>query len=209
MILDDYSDEAEEGTSSDVDTGCTGRDASPHNTLAALELASGPTKSIDTSGPWYDVEEGCYIEERAPGLGPCEQQGVHSAHTQAQPQTLPQSSTPLQDQTNQQGVGSITRRTSVESAVHSLPEPFDSGYDGWTDDSVAELETELGMALEEQGNSPSASTPRSAEPSHHQIDQEHDQSGTGNVGLEELILGTPLRSQDQGMSHKSNINDRR
>jgi hypothetical protein len=63
---------------------------------------------------------------------------------------------------------------------------------------VAELEIELGMALEEQGNSSSASTPRSAEPSHLQIDQEHDQSGTGNVRFEELILGTLLCSQDQG-----------
>jgi hypothetical protein len=126
MILDDYSDEAEEGTSSDVDTRCIGRDVSPHNTLTTLELTSGPTKSIDISGPWYDVEEGCYIEERAPGLRPCEQQGVHSAHTQAQPQTqtLLHSSTPLQDQTNQQGAGSITRSTSVESAVYSLPKPF-------------------------------------------------------------------------------------
>jgi hypothetical protein len=198
MILDDYSDEPEEGTSSDVDAGRIGRDASPHNTLAISELASEPTMSIDTSSLWYDVEEGCYIKERAPGLGPCEQQDVHSAHTQAQTQTLPQSSTPLQDQTNQQDVGSITWSTSVESAVYSLPKPFDSGYDGRTDDSVAELETELGIALEEQGNSPSASTPRSPEPSHLQIDQKHDQSGAGNVRLEELILGTPLRSQDEG-----------
>lgn len=86
----------------------------------------------------------------------------------------------------------------MESAPHSLPKLLDSGDDGWTDDSTAELETELGMALEEQGNSPSASTPRSAEPSHLQIDQGHDQGGIGNVRLEELILGTPLRSQDQG-----------
>jgi hypothetical protein len=57
MILDDDElDEAgtghkAEGTSGDVDTGRIGRDASPHNTLATSELASGPTKSIDASGP--------------------------------------------------------------------------------------------------------------------------------------------------------------
>jgi hypothetical protein len=85
----------------------------------------------------------------------------------------------------------------VESAVHSLPTPFDGGYDGWTDDSMAELETERAMALEKQGNSPLASTPCYAEPSHLQIHQEHDQSETGNIRLEELLLGTPLRSQDQ------------
>jgi len=63
---------------------------------------------------------------------------------------------------------------------------------------MAELETELWMALEEQRNSPSANTPRSAEPSHLQIDQEHDRSETSNVRLEKLILGTPPRSQDRG-----------
>jgi hypothetical protein len=57
MILDDDElDEAgtghkAEGTSGDVDTGRIGRDASLHNTLATSELASGPTKSIDASGP--------------------------------------------------------------------------------------------------------------------------------------------------------------
>ncbi|KAH6668337.1 hypothetical protein B0J14DRAFT_160406 [Halenospora varia] len=209
MVLDDDSDEAEEGTPGDVDTRRIGRDTSPHNTLATSELASGPTKSIDTSGPWYDVEEGCYIEERAPGLGPCEQQGVHSAPAQAQPQILPRSSQSPQDQINQQYFLNITESMPVESAPHSLPKLPDSGDDGWTDDSMAELETELGMALEEQGNSPSASTPRSAEPSHLQIDQEHDQSRTSNLRSEELILGTPLRSQDQGDKQQEAAGEKR
>jgi hypothetical protein len=100
MILDDDdSDEASardeaEGVSGDVDTGRIARDASLHHTFATLELALAPTKSIDTSGLWYDVVE------PAPGLGSCEQHGVPSAPAQAQPQTLPQSSTPLQDQIN-------------------------------------------------------------------------------------------------------------
>ena len=73
MILDnDDLDEAgagdeAEGASGDVDTGRIERDASPHNTFATSELASAPTESIDASGPWYDVEEGCYIEEAKPG----------------------------------------------------------------------------------------------------------------------------------------------
>ncbi|KAH6668417.1 hypothetical protein B0J14DRAFT_163863 [Halenospora varia] len=47
MILDDdYPDEAEEGTSGDVDTRCIGRDASPHNTLATSELASKATSPL-------------------------------------------------------------------------------------------------------------------------------------------------------------------
>jgi hypothetical protein len=53
----------------------------------------------------------------------------------------------------------------VESALHSLPKLPNSGDDGWTDDSIAELEKELGLALEEQQvESSSASTPTSPRP---------------------------------------------
>jgi len=38
----------------------------------------------------------------------------------------------------------------VESAFHFLPKPSDSGDDGWTNESMAELEKELGLALEEE-----------------------------------------------------------
>jgi len=73
MILDNnYLDEIKAGTSGDVDTGSIGQDTSPYKTLATSELVSEPTKSIDISGLWYDVEKGCYIEERALGLRPCE-----------------------------------------------------------------------------------------------------------------------------------------
>ena len=89
---DDESDGAGTGdetgdASSDIETGRSEQDTSPHSTLETSELASGPTKSIDTSGPWYDVEEGRYIniDEPAPRLGYCEQRGVPS--TPAQDQT--------------------------------------------------------------------------------------------------------------------------
>jgi hypothetical protein len=74
------------------------------------------------------------------GLGPHKQHSVPCAPVQAQP---------LQDQTHQQGVGSITRSTSVESALHSLPKSSDSGDDGWTDENMADLEKELGLVLGE------------------------------------------------------------
>jgi hypothetical protein len=89
-----------EGASDDVDTGRIERDASLYNTFATSELASAPIKSTDASGPWYDVEEGRYTEEPVTGFGSSEQHSVPSAPAQAQPQTLPQSSKPLQDQTN-------------------------------------------------------------------------------------------------------------
>jgi hypothetical protein len=44
----------------------------------------------------------------------------------------------------------------MESMPHSLSKPSDNGNDRWTDDSMAELETELGLALEDQVKSLSA-----------------------------------------------------
>jgi hypothetical protein len=158
---DDDPDEAE-GNSGEVDSGRIELDASLHNTFQTSELALAPTESIDASGPWYDVEEGRYIEEPAPGLGSYEQQSVPSAPAQAQAQTLPQSSKLLQDQTNQQIIDSITRSTSVKFTLHSLPKSSDSGDDRWTDENMAELEKELGLALgRQQVESSSAGTPTS------------------------------------------------
>jgi hypothetical protein len=71
-----------------------------------------------------------------------------------------------QDRISQQEIDDITQSTSMESALHSLLKPSD---DGWTDDSMAELKKELGLALEEEqvkSSSPSAPTspsPRSVE----------------------------------------------
>ena len=163
MILDNDDDPDEAGArgqpedaSGKVDIGRIELDASLHSTFPTLELASAPTESIDASGPWYDVEEGRYIEEPVPGVESHEQHSMSSAPAEAQAQTLPQSSTPLQNQTNQQGIGSITRSTSVEPALHSLPKSTDSGDDGWTDKTMAELEEELELALKEQQVEPSS-----------------------------------------------------
>jgi hypothetical protein len=78
-----------------IKTGHIKRDTSLHNTLGTSELASGPTKSIDTSGLWYNVEEDCYIDEPALRLGPCEQRDVPFAQAQGQAQILPLLSKPL------------------------------------------------------------------------------------------------------------------
>ena len=74
MILDD--DKEAKGACGDVDTERVEQDASPHSTVTASELASRPTKPIDASGLWHNVEE------PAPGLGSCEQHDVISAPTQ-------------------------------------------------------------------------------------------------------------------------------
>ena len=101
---------------------CT--DASLHNSLPTSELASAPPESIDTSGPWYDIEKGCCVEETTLDLG------LTSITAFL---LLPH------NQTHQQGVGSITQSMSVKSALHSLSKSSDSGDDGWTDENIAEL----------------------------------------------------------------------
>jgi hypothetical protein len=90
VILDDDDDDSDEvsardraeGASKDVDTRRVEGDTSLQNTSAISELALRLTESIDASGLWYDIKEGCYIEELAPGLVTYKQQG--------QPSTLAQ-----------------------------------------------------------------------------------------------------------------------
>ena len=121
MILDDDSHKAGagdevEGAIIDVDTGRVERDARLHNTLVTPELALEPGKSIDASGPWYSSGDSCYTDELALRLGSCKQHSIPSTPAQDQAQILSQSSTPLQDQTNQQDINDITQSMSVESA---------------------------------------------------------------------------------------------
>jgi hypothetical protein len=53
----------------------------------------------------------------------------------------------------------------VESALHSLPKLPNSDDDGWTDNSIANLEQELRLALEErQVKASSVGTPTSPNP---------------------------------------------
>lgn len=76
--------------------------------------------------------------------------------------SAPAQAQPLQDQIHQQGVSSFTRSTSMESALQSLSKSSDSGDDGWTDENMAELEKEMGLALgEHQVESSLAGTPTS------------------------------------------------
>jgi len=131
-----------------------------------------------------------------------EPHGVPFTPAQAQPHTLPQSFKSRQDLINQQGVDDITRSTSVESAFHFLPKPCDSGEDGWTDESMAELEKELGLALEEEqvkslfAGAPSSLSPRSVEALQDEI-QSRERSETTGGRQEELRdasrRGTPAQ----------------
>jgi hypothetical protein len=64
--------------------------------------------------------------------------------------------------------------------------PFDSGDDGWTDEDTAELEKELGLALEEQrvesssAGTPTSPSPRSAEAPQSEIQSREHTETTGS-----------------------------
>jgi len=171
-----------EGASSDVDTGHAKRNTIRHSTFLTSELASASTKSIDASGP---IEKDG-VEKPALELGPCNQHSVTSTPAQAQalPQTL-ESSTLLQDQTNQQSIEVVTQSISVESS--------NSCNNGWTDENMAELENELRLALEEeQVGSSSAGTPTSLSTHSVETSQNETRSGEGT----QAIVGRPEELQD-------------
>jgi hypothetical protein len=211
MILDDESDEADaedeaEDAFSDADAGRIEQDASPHNTLATSKLGLGSATSIGAPclEKWFDVEEGRYVYEPVPRLESCEQQDASSAPMHDQRHTLRQSSEPPQDQIDQQDTGDMIQSTSVESAPHSRPGPSNTGDDGWTDDSMAELEGELGLALVEQVNSSSASAPgspcppRSVEASQDESQSRKRSEATGSRP-EDLRDASRYGTSDQGL----------
>jgi hypothetical protein len=132
MILDNESEE--EGTeneaedrASDIETWYTKRNTSLQSTLKTSDLVSKPTKSIDTSGPWFDVEEGRFIHE--PELS----------------SIFPPVSKSLPDH-SYKCVNNITTELAL-SLTLSL-----NGNDGWTDNSVAELEAGVELALLGEAN---------------------------------------------------------
>ena len=195
MIIEDNeldSTDAEDGakpTSNDVGAIRAQRDPSLRSTLPNQEPASELSEPIDLSASerWYDVEAGSYIDKELPlGLEPEVQEGLTT-------------STPARDYLPSPYYDSDrnTQRTVEEPTPRSLPEPLEEDSSGESDDNVSELEKDLLLAFEEQEKSsvspPSAAhLPRcSIEPSHPQIDQVHNQSGTSYGGLEELGPSAP------------------
>jgi hypothetical protein len=74
----------------------------------------------------------------------------------------------------------------VESVLYSFPKSSDSGDNGWTDENMAELEIELGLALGEQlvkslsVGIPTSPSPRSAEASQDEIQNRECSETTGS-----------------------------
>lgn len=98
MVIEDEEPdtaEAEAGAEvTDFDTGCADQDARVCDILPTQDATSELSKPIGPSGPWYDVEAGCYVDdELRPCLGPKEQEGSTSTLHMSIPAVPP--ATPL------------------------------------------------------------------------------------------------------------------
>src|SRR5579859_8131784 len=95
----------------------------------------------------------------------------------------------------------------VESVPYSLPRPLDNGDDGWTKDSMVELEKEVGLALVEQAMLSSASAPNSLHPpclvkAPQDKGQSQDHSKTASSTPEELRDASRPSTPAQGLERE-------
>jgi hypothetical protein len=173
--------------------------------VSALVDAGAELPSELSKGPWYDVEDECYVDDDLCPIPPLAEEGLASTPTLAhgQPYSYHHPPGSSQDQINQHGNDGTTGGASDEPA-HTLPALLDEDGGRGSHENASKLERDLLPAFGEQKKSSSApapSSPRphcdSVEPPLPQIDREHDQSGTSYGRLEELGHGSPLRSQDQ------------
>ena len=163
--------------------------------VPAFELS----EPADPSGreAWWDIEDGCFVDEDLHPLPPLEQEGLASTPAQAQPHSRRRSPKSSQDQTSPHDDDGTTRSASEEPARQPLPTLLEKDGDGVSGGNASGLERDMQLAFEAQEElsaaSPSSPRPRrSAEPSHPRIDQDRDQGR-----LEELGHSSRPRSQEQ------------
>jgi hypothetical protein len=187
------------GAIGECDTGRVEWDASLHNTFVTSELALEQGKSIDASDPWCGGGDSCYINEH----------DVPSVSGQDQTQILSQTSTPLQDQINQQDIDDITQNMSAGS--DSPLRPSNNGDDGWTENSMVELERELRLALEEEqvesslASAPTSPSPRSIEAPQDGIQsrERSEVAGSTSEALQEVSRHSTSRGLEE-WEHRGN-----
>jgi hypothetical protein len=64
-------DEAK-GAISNINNRHMERNVGPYNILVTSELGLESVKPITIFGPWYNIEDGYYINDSAPRLGSCD-----------------------------------------------------------------------------------------------------------------------------------------
>ncbi|TVY93988.1 hypothetical protein LAWI1_G003141 [Lachnellula willkommii] len=160
---------------------------------------SKPTKP-PSHGLWWDVDDGCYINDDFRPIPLLEQEDLASMPDQSHSRYhSPGVSHGL---INQHDNGKTMRSISDEPASYTLL-PSLAENSGESNENAFELERSMQLAFEEEEKSLLAPAPSSyhpypsTEPSHLQFGEENDQSGTGYSRLEGLRPGFPLRSQNQ------------
>jgi hypothetical protein len=175
----------------------------PEATAVSVSVDAGANPASEPSkGPWWDVEDECYIDDDLRPIPPLEQEGLASTPVRAQPRFHHHPPRSSQDRINQRddGMGGAPD----QPALHTLPQPLGENGGGRGDENASELERDKQLASEEQEKSssaPAADSPHpcrpSAEPPHPQTEQEHDRGGTSCGISDELGRGPRRRSQDR------------
>lgn len=176
----------------------------PQAAAVSVSVDAGADPASELSkGPWWDIEDECYVDDDLRPIPPLEQEGLASTPALAQPHFHHHPRGSSQDQVNRHSDGGMGGAPD-EPAPHTLPQPLDENRGG-SNENTTELGRDIQLAFGEQEKSSSATAPRSprphppsAEPSHPPIDQEHNQGRTSYGRSEELGHGPPLRSQDGG-----------
>lgn len=168
---------------------------------ASVDAGAGPASEL-SQGPWWDVEDECYVDDNLRPFSPLEQDSLASTCTSArvQPYSHHHSPGPSQDQINGHGDAGIGGALD-EPPPHTPPQPVDENGKRGGNENASELERDMQLAFEEQEKSSLDSAPSSPHPQYHSVelshpqsDSERDQGGTSNVSLE---LGRDPR-EDQG-----------
>jgi hypothetical protein len=179
----------------------------PEVVFVSVDAGADPASEL-SKGPWWDVEDGCYVDDDFRPIPLLEQEGLASTPALAQPHSHHDPPGSSQDQISQyddDGIGGAPD----EPAPPTLPQPLGESGGGGSDENASELERDMQLAFEEQEKSSSAPAPApapgsprprrpSAEPPHPHTEQEHDRGGTSCGRSEELGRGPPRRSQDRG-----------
>jgi len=148
------------------------------------EAVTEPNKPTDPAGhgTWWDIEDGCYVDDDLHLIPPLEQEGLASTPAQYQPHSRHSSLGASQDQINLRNDNGARRSAFEEPAPHSLSPTFGEDNGGRMDGNVSELGTDSLLTLQ---------------PSTSQIDPEHDQGGPSHGGFKGPGHTTPLHSRGQ------------
>jgi hypothetical protein len=148
------------------------------------EAAAEPNKPPDPAGhgPWWDVEDGGYVDDDLRPIPPLEQEGLASTPAQYHPHSRHSSLGASQEQINLRNDDGARRSAFEEPAPRSLSTTFGEDGKGRRDGNISELGKDSLLTFQ---------------PSTSQIDPEHDHGRPSHGGFKGQGHVTPLRGRGQ------------